>query len=51
MLQNKNIKVMNPAFDLTKKKLISGIVSELGILTHKQFVKKAKQKIKEFIRK
>jgi len=38
---HKKIKVLNPAFDKTKMKDISRIVSEFGILTPKQFVKKA----------
>ena len=44
--RNKKIKVLNPAFDKTKMKEITGIVSEFGILTPKQFVKKAKEKLK-----
>jgi len=34
--------VLNPAFDKTRMKDVSGIVSEFGVLTPKQFVKKAK---------
>jgi len=37
------IKVLNPAFDKTKMKEITGIVSEFGVLTPKQFVKKVKK--------
>jgi len=44
---NKNIEVINPAFDFTRKKFLSGIISEFGILSPKQFVKKAKQKLKQ----
>jgi translation initiation factor 2B subunit (eIF-2B alpha/beta/delta family) len=39
--RHEKIKVLNPAFDKTKMKDISGIVSEFGILTPKQFIKKA----------
>ena len=45
---NKLINVQNPAFDLTKPKLISGVVSEFGILSYKQFIKKAKLTLKKF---
>ena len=41
------IKVLNPAFDKTKLKDLTGIISEFGILTPKQFVKKAKEKLKK----
>lgn len=40
--RNKKIQVINPTFDKTKLKDISGIISEFGILTPKQFVKKIK---------
>ncbi len=40
--RDKKIKVLNPAFDKTRMKDVSGIVSEFGVLTPKQFVKKAK---------
>ena len=39
---NRNIKIVNPAFDFTKRDLLTGVVSELGILKYKDFVKKAK---------
>ena len=39
------IEVINPAFDKTKLKMLSGIISEFGILSTKQFVKKAKEKL------
>jgi ribose 1,5-bisphosphate isomerase len=35
------IRIFNPAFELIKKKHITAIVSELGILSHKEFIKKA----------
>jgi translation initiation factor 2B subunit (eIF-2B alpha/beta/delta family) len=38
---NKKIEVINPAFDKTKLKNLSGVISEFGILPPKQFVKKA----------
>lgn len=41
--RNKNIIVINPAFDFTNKKLLSGVVSELGILKYKDFIKNAKK--------
>ena len=45
--REEKIEVINPAFDKTKNKNITGIISEFGILTPKQFVKKAKQKLKQ----
>lgn len=44
--RNKKIDVINPAFDKTKLKNLSGVISEFGILPSKQFVKKAKEKLK-----
>jgi translation initiation factor 2B subunit (eIF-2B alpha/beta/delta family) len=44
---NEKIEVINPAFDKTKLKNISGVISEFGILSPKQFVKKAKAKLKQ----
>ena len=46
--RNKNIHVINPAFDFTNKKYLSGVISELGILSYKEFIKKAKKTIKDF---
>jgi translation initiation factor 2B subunit (eIF-2B alpha/beta/delta family) len=43
--RNKNIKVLNPPFDKTKLKDLTGIISEFGILKQKEFIKKAKQKL------
>ena len=44
----KKIKIKNPAFELIKKKYITGIISELGTLSYKQFLKKVKiRKIKK----
>ncbi|MEA3248488.1 MAG: hypothetical protein U9Q73_02160 [Nanoarchaeota archaeon] len=43
-LSEKNIKIINPAFDKTKLKMLSGIVSEFGILNSKEFVRKTKSK-------
>jgi translation initiation factor 2B subunit (eIF-2B alpha/beta/delta family) len=43
-----NINVENPTFDLTKKKLLNGVISEYGILPYKDFIKKAKKTIKNF---
>jgi len=45
--KDNKIEVINPAFDKTNNKNLSGIISEFGILTPKQFVKKAKQKLKQ----
>jgi len=38
----KNIKIKNPSFEFIPKKYIKGIVSELGILSYKQFLKKVR---------
>jgi len=38
----KNIKIKNPAFEFVKKKYISRIISELGILEYNKFIKKVK---------
>jgi len=46
--KNKKIQVINPAFDKTKLKDLSGIISEHGILTPKQFIKKIKQPSRPF---
>jgi translation initiation factor 2B subunit (eIF-2B alpha/beta/delta family) len=46
--RNKLIEIENPAFDKTRLKYLTGVVSELGILPPKQFVKKAKEKLKNF---
>jgi ribose 1,5-bisphosphate isomerase len=43
---NKNIKVLNPTFDKTPLKNLTGIISEFGILKQKEFAKKAKEKLK-----
>ena len=48
--RNKNIRIENPAFDLTPKKEISGVVSELGILHYKQFIKQSKKNLKIFLK-
>ena len=39
---SKNIKIKNPAFELINKKLITKIISELGIMSYNQFIKKIK---------
>jgi translation initiation factor eIF-2B subunit delta len=44
---NKTIKIINPAFDFVSKKIITGVLSEFGILPHKQFIKKAKRNLKK----
>jgi ribose 1,5-bisphosphate isomerase len=45
---NKKIDVINPAFDFVKKDLVKGVISELGILTFRQFVKQSKKNLKKF---
>lgn len=47
-IQNNKIKIINPAFDKTKIKELSGIISEFGISTPTQFIKKAQEKLKYF---
>lgn len=42
------IDVENPAFDKTKYKFLTGIVSEFGVLSTKEFVRQAKKNIKNF---
>ncbi|MEK6891243.1 MAG: hypothetical protein AABX03_03835 [Nanoarchaeota archaeon] len=39
---NKNLKIKNPAFEKIPQKNISYIISEFGVLTPKEFVKKAR---------
>jgi|APSaa5957512576_1039674.scaffolds.fasta_scaffold15040_2 translation initiation factor 2B subunit (eIF-2B alpha/beta/delta family) len=41
----KEIEVLNPPFDKTKLKDLTGIISEFGILKQKEFVKKARKKL------
>jgi translation initiation factor 2B subunit (eIF-2B alpha/beta/delta family) len=41
--RNKKITIVNPAFDFTKRRYLTGVISELGILDYKSFVKKAKK--------
>ena len=36
----KHIKIKNPAFEFVEKKYITGIVSELGLLSYNKFIKK-----------
>ena len=48
--QNKNIDIVNPAFDKIPKKLLTGVVSEFGVLSYNQFIKKAKQNLKRFLK-
>jgi len=40
------VKVINPAFDKTEFKLLTGVISEFGILKTNEFVRKAKNKLK-----
>jgi methylthioribose-1-phosphate isomerase len=40
--RNKNIEINNPAFDKTNYNLLTGIISELGILKPKDFIKRQK---------
>jgi translation initiation factor 2B subunit (eIF-2B alpha/beta/delta family) len=39
----KNIKIRNPAFEFVEKKYIKAIVSELGVLSFNEFLKKVKK--------
>ena len=39
----KNIKIQNPAFEFIDKKLITKIVSEFGVLSYNEFLKKVSQ--------
>ena len=38
----KNIKIKNPAFEFIKRKYISGIITELGLMKYKEFLRKIK---------
>ncbi len=42
-IKNKSIQVQNPAFDKTPNKLLTGIISEFGILKPKDFVRRARK--------
>ncbi len=42
----KHVRIINPAFETINNKYIKGIISELGILKPKNFVKKIKKKYK-----
>lgn len=46
--REKNIKVLNPAFDLTKKQYISGVISEFGNHLYPDFIDKAKKGLKKW---
>ncbi|RMD45517.1 hypothetical protein D6829_02225 [Candidatus Pacearchaeota archaeon] len=46
-IRSKNIEIENFAFDKTPLKLISGIVCEEGIFLPKEFLKRAKKKLRE----
>lgn len=39
----KNIKIKNPSFEFVKKKYITGIVSEFGLMKYGEFVRKVKK--------
>jgi len=41
---SRDIKIKNPAFELVKKKYITGILSEFGNLSYNQFLKKVKKR-------
>ena len=45
---NKKIEVINPAFDFVDKSLFTGVICEFGILSHKQFIKRASESLKKF---
>ena len=42
----KNIRIKNPAFEIIPRKHITYIISELGILTHEQFIKESKKELR-----
>ena len=44
--RNKNIQVINQPFDKTKLRILTGIISEHGILKQKEFIRNAKEKLK-----
>ncbi|MFX1259382.1 MAG: translation initiation factor eIF-2B [Promethearchaeota archaeon] len=44
-ISNKNLEVFNYYFDITPSKYITGIISELGILTIKEFLTKIKKNL------
>lgn len=44
--RQEEIEVLNEPFDKTKLKDLTGVISEFGILKRKEFVKKAKEKLK-----
>lgn len=41
----KKIKIKNPAFEFIPKKYIKAIISEFGVLSYKDFLKKVKQRV------
>ena len=43
--REEKIEVINPAFDKTKLEMLSGVVSEFGVLSSKRFVRKANEKL------
>jgi len=45
--REKHIEILNNPFDKTKLKDLTGMISEHGILKRKEFVKKAKEKLKK----
>ncbi len=45
--RDEGIEVINPAFDKTKLKMLSGVVSEFGVLSSESFVKRAREKLKK----
>jgi translation initiation factor 2B subunit (eIF-2B alpha/beta/delta family) len=44
--RNKHIEPFYPAFDKTNQKLVTGIISEFGVMNYKEFVKKALSNLK-----
>lgn len=45
----RKVKVENPAFDMVDAKDITGIISELGIFSHKQFLREVKKRYRNII--
>jgi translation initiation factor 2B subunit (eIF-2B alpha/beta/delta family) len=44
----KNLKIENPAFEFIEKKYIKGIISELGVLGHTEFIAKRQKSDKKY---
>ena len=47
--KDKNIQIINPAFDKVDSKLLTGVISEFGILPYKEFILRAKKNLENFL--